>query len=191
MIYFADNFLNSEYYRLESARLQKTPFSPVEVGDKVFHVQFPSDAFQKNVAQQIENREGGKIKDILSFFRVSDEERDTDWRIHSDLNINGQKPERAIVLFMSPDDGGELTGTALWEHTEYGHSLPEDTTDEEYDRVLLGDANDIEMWKLNSVIGHRENRCISYPSAYFHSKYPRISQATGGRMIFVMFYSHV
>ena len=131
------------------------------------------------------------LLNILGFFRTSTDVLDTDWRIHSDLNINGQKPDRAIVFFMSPraEETQELAGTALWEHVDYGHMLPSDTTNEKFDEVLLRDANDLTKWKLNTVIGHKENRCISYPSSYFHSKFPNRSWAEG-RIVFVMFYSY-
>ena len=42
--------------------------------------------------------EGKPLENILSFFRVSTDELDNTWRIHSDLNIDGQKPDRAAVL---------------------------------------------------------------------------------------------
>ena len=43
------------------------------------------------------------------------------------------------------------------------------------------------MWTLNSVIGYEQNRAISYPANYFHSKYPNKSWKSG-REVFVMFY---
>ena len=189
MIYFIDEFLPPEIYNLSSQELTLDSFEKMTVGDKDFHVRFASSEFQKNVIYRIEQREGRKIKNILSFFRVSTDELDTDWRIHSDLKINGQQPDRAVVLFMSPSPAAALiNGTAFWEHNEYGYKLP-DATNEEFDRLLSEDANNIEMWKLNSVIGHKENRLISYPANYFHSKYPRTSWPEG-RVIYVMFYSH-
>ena len=190
MIYFIDEFLPPQVYDISSKELTLDSFEKMTVGDKDFHVKFASKAFQNNVIARIEQREGRKIKNILSFFRVSTDEIDTDWRIHSDLKINGQQPDRAVVLFMSPKStpSSMIHGTAFWEHNEYGHKLP-DATNEEFDRLLLEDANDIDMWKLNSVIGHKENRLISYPANYFHSKYPRASWPEG-RMIYVMFYRH-
>ena len=191
MIYFVDDFLPEDVYSLASKNLLSSPFEAMVVGDKTFHVKFPSKDFQKNVTSRIENMEGKTIKNILGFFRTSTDVLDTDWRIHSDLNINGQKPDRAVVLFMSPkpDEAGQLSGTALWEHVDYGHTLPTDTSDQEFDEVLIGDSNDLSKWKLNTVIGHRENRIISYPSAYFHSKFPDKSWEAG-RIVFVMFYKH-
>ena len=53
--------------------------------------------------------------------------------------------------------------------------------------MLLEEANNLEMWELNSVIGYNQNRAISWPANYFHSKYPDKSWKEG-RDIFVMFY---
>jgi hypothetical protein len=55
--------------------------------------------------------------------------------------------------------------------------------------MLSEESNDLSRWELNTVIGHRENRLISYPSSYFHSKYPNKGWEEG-RIVFVMFYSH-
>jgi hypothetical protein len=188
MIYVADNFLSDQWYSSTRDRLLKADFTEVVVGDKSFHVQVPSEQFVAMVEDKISLLEGSKVTNILSFFRVATDEIDTDWRIHSDLKINGTQPDRAVVLFMSPPDTESgLSGTAFWSHVEYGHRLPEGTKDSEFDRMLLEDANDVEMWRLNSVIGHMENRLISYPASYFHSKYPNIAWE-GKRIVYVMFY---
>lgn len=188
MIYVSDSFLSDQWYSSTKDRLMKSEFTEVIVGDKAFHVQIPTDQFVAMVEDKISMLEGSKITNILSFFRLATDEIDTDWRIHSDLKINGTQPDRAVVLFMSPPDPDrDLNGTAFWSHIEYGHKLPSGTDDSEFDRMLLEDANDIEMWKLNSVIGHMENRLISYPASYFHSKYPNIAWG-GKRIVYVMFY---
>ena len=58
---------------------------------------------------------------------------------------------------------------------------------EEYDRLIKEDFNDISKWNLKSVIGYKQNRLISYPCNYFHSKYPNKSWKEG-RVVLVMFY---
>ena len=52
--------------------------------------------------------------------------------------------------------------------------------------MLKQDANDKSKWKLKSVVGYKENRLLSYPCNYFHSKYP--NKFTGSRRVLVMFY---
>ncbi len=82
----------------------------------------------------------------------------------------------------------KLNGTAFWEHKKYGHNLSNDIlTSKTYDDLLLNDSNDLKNWKLNTVIGYKQNRLISYPSNYFHSKYPNKCWEQG-RKVFVMFY---
>ena len=190
MIYVADNFLSSEWYNETKKQLSENFFSEVIVGDKSFHVQKPTDQFEALVTEKVSALEGRKLTNILSFFRLATDTIDTDWRIHSDLKINGMQPDRAVVLFMSPSKSSiELNGTAFWTHSEYGHRMPEDTDDSEFDKVLTQDANDTDKWRLNTVIGHMENRLISYPASYFHSKYPNKAWK-GGRIVYVMFYCH-
>jgi hypothetical protein len=69
-------------------------------------------------------------------------------------------------------------------------NLPKDKVMELSDR----DYNDIDKWELSSVVGGIENRLVSYPAEYFHSKFP--SKAWGAtqkdcRIVFVLFYSVV
>ena len=189
MIYFADDFLSSEWYDATKEQLALNEFEEVIAGDKLFYVQTPSMAFNEIVESKISRLEGRPVRNVLSFFRVATDVLDTDWRIHSDQKINGKQPDRAIVLFMSPSNSdSELNGTAFWKHQEYGYTLPQ-STDKEFDRMLSEESNDLSRWELNTVIGHRENRLISYPSSYFHSKYPNKGWEEG-RIVFVMFYSH-
>ena len=52
--------------------------------------------------------------------------------------------------------------------------------------MLREDANDLDKWKLESVITHRKNRLVSYPCDYFHSKYPDKAK---DRTVLVAFYT--
>ena len=88
---------------------------------------------------------------------------------------------------MSPREREELHGTAFWEHEIYGESLPSHITDEEYNRTIKEDSENLDMWRLVSVSGYEQNRIISYPSNYFHSKYPNKSWKEG-REVYVIFY---
>jgi len=190
MIYFVDDFLSSEWYDSTKEQLVSNEFEEVDVGGRYFYVQTPSVAFNEIVESKISRLEGRPVRNILSFFRVATDVLDANWDIHSDLKINGEQPDRAVVLFMSPSRSeSELNGTAFWVHKEYGYKLPNNTSNEEYDEVLQIDSNDKDKWELNTVIGHRENRLISYPSSYFHSKYPNKGWEEG-RIVFVMFYSY-
>ena len=187
MIYVIDDFIEKEFFNIASSHLRETPFVKQIVGGKDFYVLDPPESFVTYVIHKLQQTEHRKLRPILSFFRESTDELDITWRIHSDLNIKGEKPDRAIVLYMSPRKIEELHGTALWEHQVHGRQLPEDTTDEEYDRMISVDAENLDMWRLSSVVGYEANRLVSYPSSYFHSKYPNVSWEEG-RKVFVMFY---
>ena len=90
-------------------------------------------------------------------------------------------------MYLSPKELEELHGTAFWEHDVYGKELPGEITNDQYDRMLEADAEILEKWRLSSVIGYEENRLLSYPSSYFHSKFPNKGWPSG-RKVFVMFY---
>jgi len=187
MIYIIDDFVEKNLFKLANQYLDENKFNKVIVGEKDFYIQDSNKDFDEYIATKLSIIEGKKIEKILSFFRVATDEIDVTWRIHSDLNINGQKPDRAVVLYLSPREKEELHGTALWEHYIYGRELPADISDQEYDRMIKIDADELEKWRLSTVVGYEENRLVSYPSSYFHSKYPNVSWEEG-RKVFVMFY---
>ena len=187
MIYCIDDFLSKDLLEETKNKLNSEEYVEVETPGKSFWIQEASSEFTNNVLKKLSEREGVELESILAFFRVSNEEVDTEWRIHSDLKIAGEQPDRAAVLYMSPKEMEELHGTAFWEHKTYGKCLPEGTTDEEYNRMITSEAENLEAWRLSSVSGYEENRLISYPSNYFHSKYPNKSWKSG-RQVFVIFY---
>jgi hypothetical protein len=100
--------------------------------------------------------------------------------------IENQLPDRAAVLYISPNTLSHLNGTAFWEHEKHGDTFPMTGTVEKFNDMLANDANDQSKWTLKSVIGHKENRLVSYPCNYFHSKYP--NEFEESRIIFVIFY---
>lgn len=187
MINVIDNFLSEELYSFMYNNLIDNEFKEIQVGDKSFWVQFSNPEFDNIVISKISSIEGTQRENIFSFFRVATDKVDTDWRIHSDAIINGQRPERALVLYLSPSQMEGLHGTAFWKHKELGKCLPENVSFEEYDKVLASESNNIDKWDLQSVIGYEVNRGLMYPCNYFHSKYPNVGWESG-RMVYVMFY---
>ena len=187
MIYTVDDFIEKDLFNIALDYLKKGKFLTKTVGEKNFYVQPSIEGFDNYVLQKLAYLEGKELENILSFFRVSTDELDNSWRIHSDLNIKGDRPDRAAVLYMSPRELEELHGTAFWEHQIYGKELPKDVTDETYNKMIRVDSEDLDKWRLVSVSGYKQNRLISYPASYFHSKYPNKSWKAG-RQIYVMFY---
>ncbi len=189
MIYIEDNFIDKELFKIAKNYLDKGSFQEIKAGEKSFYIQESPESFNNYVLNKLSFLENKKLQNILSFFRVSTDKLDNTWRIHSDLNINGERPDRAIVLYMSPRQKEELHGTAFWEHEVYGKSLPKHISNEEYDKMIRVDSEELDMWRLVSVAGYEQNRLISYPASYFHSKYPNKSWKEG-RQVFVMFYKY-
>lgn len=186
MIYVIDDFLRNNILRTINKYL--VDFREVDTGNKKFWIMDSPEDFTSYMCKRLSDIENKKINNILSFFRIATDELDTDWRIHCDSIIAGELPTRAIVLYLSEPGLDELNGTALWEHKELGHSLPmSQLTSSKYDDLILNESNKLENWKLNTVIGYKQNRLLSYPSNYFHSKYPNKCWEKG-RKVFVMFY---
>jgi len=182
MIYIIDNFLSKKTFKI--IKEGANDFKEVKVPGKSFWVKKPSVELVAHLEDKLEEIEGQEVMNIFCFFREAKEGQDEDWRIHNDTIINGHQPDRAIVLYItSPDD--KLNGTALWEHENYGETYT-GKGNEEFDKVLTEDSNDKSKWKLKSIIGYKENRLVSYPCEYFHSKYP--NKFTGQRVVLVMFY---
>ena len=183
MIYIKDNFLDKELFELLNKNLNN--FKEIKTPGKSFWVQEPDKDFIKYVVAKLSVIENCEINNILCFFREAKQSQDNDWRIHNDTIINNQQPDRAVVLYMSDSNMDSLNGTAFWKHKNYGETYSGKGS-EEFNKLLKNDSNDISKWQLKSVIGHKENRLISYPCNYFHSKYPNEFQ--NSRIVFVMFY---
>jgi hypothetical protein len=189
MIHIIDNFIDKDLFKIAEKYLKKGEFIKHTAGDKNFYIQESPTTFDDYVLRKLGMIEGKPVENILSFFRVSNEDLDNKWRIHSDLNIDGKKPDRAAVLYMSNRKVEELHGTAFWEHEVYGKNLPDHITDKEYNRLIEVDSEELDMWRLVSVAGYEQNRLVSYPANYFHSKYPNKSWKEG-REVYVIFYKY-
>jgi hypothetical protein len=183
MIYIKDDFLNEELLNLINS--DTSDFEKVDTPGKSFWVKRASESFINYVCDNISTIEQSKIIPILGFFREAKEDQDNDWRIHNDSIIEGEQPDRACVLYLSDTKHDGLNGTAFWEHKKHGDRF-ENVSVKEQDRLLIEDSNDLDLWDLKSIIGHKKNRLISYPCNYFHSKYP--NEFLDRRIVFVMFY---
>lgn len=187
MINIIDDFLPIGMYDDIYKKICSSEFSGVDAGDRKFWVQYSNPEFDNWVINAVSLIERVDRQNILSFFRMATHQLDTNWDIHSDAIINGQRPERALVLYLSPSHMSKLHGTAFWKHVDLGDSLPSSVTPEMYDKILAEDSNNKDKWELQSVIGYKINRAVMYPCNYFHSKYPNFGWP-GGRMVYVMFY---
>ncbi len=183
MIYIKDDFLDINLLNLLNAN--KDEFQEIKTPGKSFWVKEVPKLMLQVIQDEIEELENTAIEPILGFLRQAKEGQDNDWRIHNDSIIEGQQPDRACVLYVSDTKQDGLHGTAFWDHKKYGSKF-ENININEQNRLLNEDANDLDLWDLKSIIGHKQNRLISYPCNYFHSKYP--NEFIDNRIVFVMFY---
>ena len=161
-------------------------------GNKKFYITTAPYGLEEKITQAIEEVWQTKINVILPAVRKATQYLDDNWGIHSDLYVGGEEsPEHGAVFYISQNDN-ELNGTALWKHKELGRSMPRDFPTEKVIELSDRDYNDLDKWELSSVIGGIENRLISYPAEYFHSKFPSKAWGTtqkNCRLVFVLFYS--
>ena len=183
MIYIIDNFLDEKL--LNVINNDASDFKEFKTPGKSFWVKTPSEEFINYVLNKLSIIENSDLENILAFFREAKQNQDNDWRIHNDSIINNKKPDRAIVLYLSEDNLNGINGTAFWSHKKLGDTFNYDNIDK-FNDVLINDSDDISKWDLKSIIGHKNNRLLSYPCNYFHSKYP--SEFIESRVVFVMFY---
>jgi len=185
MIYIKDNFLPEDL--LKAVRDDTSSFEKVDTPGKSFWVKYPSEEFINFMRDSLSEIEGCDIENILCFFREAKEKQDDQWRIHNDSIIEGQQPDRAVVLFLSDEEEFKygLNGTAFWSHKIHGDTYPGGSVDD-FNELLTDDCNDISKWDLKTVVGHKKNRLVSYPCEYFHSKYPK--EFKNSRQVLVMFY---
>jgi|TARA_B100001094_G_C17737887_1_gene579729 hypothetical protein len=182
MIYVVDDFLDKTLFVSLKGYLKN--FKEIKTISKSFWVMEPPKNFIDYLSLKLSALENKKIENVLCFFRQAKKNQDNEWRIHNDSLIEGQQPDRAAVIYMS-DNEKSLNGTAFWSHKTKGHKLKLNTSKEQ-NYMLLNEANDKSKWNLKSVIGAKENRLISYPCEYFHSKYP--NEFKKERIVLVMFY---
>lgn len=179
MIYITDNFLNKNTFKKLQEYALNSEFQVVDTKLKSFLALKTPEPFIS-----LFKIEGHKL--ILSFIRKAHKNFDTDLRIHADNKILKQKTSMASVLYL---DKGNATpnGTAFYKHKHYGYNLPKDISDEEFDKVLGNDSNNINRWEEKDKIYSRPNRLLVYDSNYFHSKFPKIIEK-GERIVLVNFY---
>jgi len=135
-----------------------------------------------------------ETKDHISFFRLSKPGEETPAAVHPDTAMDR---DMACVLYLTPGGTG---GTAFWRHKETGlSSMRELKKRDEKDHEALvdlinKDSNDESKWDRRMLVDYKYNRFITYPTDYFHSRYPFQSEGFGdknetARLIWVAFYN--
>ena len=176
-----DNFLPK--YTDIKRYSQNAEFKKEVIGNRDFHLATIPKHIHVPIYNLIESRYfSNKIIPNTCYLRISTSDFDTDIRIHTDQN----HCDYVGVLYMT-ENKYELSGTAFWEHPKYGNSLYLGAKEKEIDNIIEYEGKDDSIWKLDTVIGARENRLLIYPSNMFHSRYP--FQSTSDRLAAVFFWS--
>lgn len=176
-----EKFLPEEVFEYLQLYCKHNQFQIVKRGEKEFSV-LPTPDFILEYLQ-IPNHELH-----LTFIRSANKDFDNDLRIHADNIIEGKKTALASVLYISTGAETSSNGTAFWKHHKHGLKLPEDVTNEEFDRLLTEDSNDLKKWDLVNIAWAVPNRRVLYDSNLFHSKWPA-EISVGTRIVLVCFYT--
>lgn len=178
-----DNFLPPELFKELQNYCNDNEFQIVQVGEKEFSV-LPVPDY---VMPYLEIH-GYEL--ILSFLRSAKNDFDTNYRIHADHVLNGRKTALASVLYVNSNKGVSVNGTSFWRHHIHGERLPDDTSNEEFDRLLLEDSDDLSKWEHVLSVFAVPNRMLVFDSNLFHSKFPKVVK-TGERKVLVCFYEKI
>lgn len=180
MIYVKDDYLGKGTFESLRDYCYSTPFTIKEVGGKAFSVLETPEPLLK-----LFQIEGHNL--ILSFIRSAYKDFDTDLRIHADGIINKQRTALASVLYISDIP---YNGTAFFKNHKYGKSLPEDISEEEFNRLIIEESNEKKYWEQTDVISGYPNRLLMYDANYFHAKWPPHIYS-GTRIVLVNFYAKI
>lgn len=192
-IIVADDILSSEdFLKLQKQCTQEIKFEGVERGDHVYFVAQTPEFLEEKILQTLEEIHYKKIEIAISFLRIANSKIDLNWRIHCDNgNVGGKfNPSHGAVFYIT-HDSNNLNGTAFWKHKKFGYTCPTDFDNEDIQKKLMPDKEDATKWDLSSIIGGVENRLVTYPAKYFHSKYPRVISGKNiqeSRIIMALFY---
>ncbi len=178
-----DNFLKNEDFKDLQHYCESNEFSLINAGDKDFSVLPVPDIVLKKLK---ENRPNQDIS--LSFIRRAYNGFDDELRIHCDGIIANRKTTEASVLYINNSVGVTPNGTAFYKHKTHGLFLSDNESEEEFNRLINEDSNDLTKWEKVGFIESKENRLLTYNANLFHSKYPN-SITEGERIVLVCFYS--
>lgn len=136
---------------------------------------------------------GQSITPRLSCFRINYAGENPHSWVHSDDIC----AKYASVLYLNPPEQCK-GGTAFWRHMKFGDHLFSDKelaemeVDREiYHRTMTAEWKDLKPWKQEAFVPMQFNRFITYPTCFFHSRYPFEgfgSTPEDGRLIWICFY---
>jgi len=192
-IIISDNVLAPEdFLNLKKECTENIKFEGVERGDHIYFVAETPKFLEEKILQTLQEIHQKKIDVAISFLRIANSKIDVNWRIHCDNgNVGGKfNPTHGAVFYITHDPNN-LNGTAFWKHKKFGYTCPDHFNNQEIQNKIMIDKEDPIKWDLSTIVGGVENRMVTYPAKYFHSKYPRVmpgKDTQDSRIILAMFY---
>lgn len=183
MVQIHNNFLPEDVFHRLQAYSEQADFKTITVGEKDFSILTTPE-------EVIPFLEVPGHELFLSFLRRANNDIDTELRIHADNVIEGSKTSLASVLYVNKPHLTSYNGTFFWKHEKYGVELPENVTNEEFDRLIIEDSNDLDKWKPTDKVVSAPNKLLIYNSNLFHSKMPKQIKR-GERVVLVSFYRKI
>lgn len=159
-------------------------FSPREYKGHVYNGIGMADI---DMSEYLSEAVGWPVAQELSFFRLGVDGDALTSYIHCDSVCS----RFACVWYLTPADLCR-GGTGFWRHKELGWDrLPAEGVGPQMAEKLNQDGNIENRWALEALAKMWWNRAVIYPSALFHSRYPRQafgSDASDGRLIWCCFF---
>jgi Family of unknown function (DUF6445) len=136
--------------------------------------------------ERVSHIAGCKITPKLSCFRLNLKgELPHSW-VHSDEIC----ADFASVLYLNLPDQCK-GGTAFWKHVPSGMGRLLFNQTPEFYAQMTKDWKDLSLWRQTSLVPMRWNRFVTYPTSWFHSRWPHEafgSSPEDGRLIWICFY---
>ena len=190
-IIIKDEFLG-DFDAVRDRVLAEGNFEPHQFGGHTYEGVSLVPVLDDSVRHLIEDAVGASIYLAGAFWRRAGEGDPNPTLIHTD----NAAETHAFVLYMS-DPVSDLDGTAFWRHRATdSYAIPPHPRARAIELVaaVVPDGNDETRWDMTLLARAKSNRFISFPSQYYHSRYPLLCEGYGqdlknSRLILAGFFS--
>lgn len=178
------DILPDDIFSLFKKKSRNAIYKDVPADDvETFKLAKPDMLIVNLIKSRIECELKKKLGMIISFARLNHNHVNNTFRVHSDTIIEGQKPDIAAVFYF---DTVKDTGTALFEHPEYGRINTDPT------QAVIFKNN--ELWKPWMKYESLANSAFVYNADLYHGRYPWEAYGDSqknGRVVIVMFMKEI
>jgi hypothetical protein len=175
MVKVFDDFCPEPEWNYEQAL--KAPYVEIAMGGTMFRGISVCDA--RWAYDIFSNLLEIKADRVFEYYRKYEKGMKQGTFIHSDKGIS----EWTAVLSLRDSNGG----LAFWKHRDTGTVAAAEWFD--WQMVTARDGFDEPAWEIVGLIPMVRNRCVVYPAAMFHSRYPQNWNKDEARMVQVFFFN--